>query len=76
MLPACGYSRWTPSPRTPSRATRPRCACSLGRSELTGYQASARGGMVQVRAEGERVLLAGRAVTVFAGHLSDAALPA
>jgi hypothetical protein len=28
-----------------------------------------------VRVEGERVLLAGRAVTVFSGHLSDAALP-
>ena len=48
----------------------------LGRPSLTGYQASARGGMVRVRAEGERVLLGGHAVTVFSGHLSDAALPA
>ena len=48
----------------------------LRRPSLTGYQASARGGMVRVRAEGERVLLGGHAVTVFSGHLSDAALPA
>ena len=46
----------------------------LGRDGLTGYQASARGGTVRVRLAGERVLLAGRAVTVFAGQLSDAAL--
>ena len=46
----------------------------LGRDSLTGYQASARGGTVRVRLAGDRVLLAGRAVTVFAGQLSDAAL--
>ena len=48
----------------------------LGRPALTGYQVSARGGTVRVRAAGERVLLGGHAVTVFSGHLSDAALPA
>jgi PhzF family phenazine biosynthesis protein len=48
----------------------------LGRPDLTGYQASARGGTVGVRLEGDRVLLSGRAVTVFSAHLSDAALPA
>jgi PhzF family phenazine biosynthesis protein len=53
----------------------PYWAQRLGRPDLTGYQASARGGTVRVRVEGERVLLAGRAVTVFSGHLSDAALP-
>jgi len=41
----------------------------LGRSELTGYQASARGGVVRVRLEGERVRLGGRAVTVLRGEL-------
>ncbi len=41
----------------------------LGRSELTGYQASARGGVVRVRVAGERVLLGGRAVTVLRGEL-------
>jgi PhzF family phenazine biosynthesis protein len=53
----------------------PYWAQRLGRPDLTGYQASARGGTVRVRVERERVLLAGRAVTVFSGHLSDAALP-
>jgi PhzF family phenazine biosynthesis protein len=53
----------------------PYWARRLGRPELTGYQASARGGTVRVRVEGDRVLLAGRAVTVFSGQLSDAALP-
>jgi len=53
----------------------PYWAGRLGRPDLTGYQASARGGRVKVRVEGDRVLLAGRAVTVFSGELSDAALP-
>lgn len=37
----------------------------LGRNPLTGYQASARGGVVRVRVAGERVQLGGQAVTVF-----------
>jgi PhzF family phenazine biosynthesis protein len=53
----------------------PYWAGRLGRPDLTGYQASARGGTVKVRVDGHRVLLAGRAVTVFSGELSDAALP-
>ena len=47
----------------------------LGRTELTGYQASPRGGTVRVRAAADRILLAGHAVTVLAGELADAALP-
>ena len=43
----------------------------LGRSELTGYQASARGGLVRVRCRGERVELGGNAVTVLKGTLMD-----
>jgi PhzF family phenazine biosynthesis protein len=42
----------------------------LGRDELVGYQASARGGRVGVRLAGERVTLTGRAVTVFRGELA------
>jgi predicted PhzF superfamily epimerase YddE/YHI9 len=42
----------------------------LGRDELTGYQASARGGLVQVRPRGDRVHLGGRAVTVLRGQLT------
>jgi PhzF family phenazine biosynthesis protein len=41
----------------------------LGRSELTGYQASARGGVVRVRVEGDRTILGGRAITVTRGEL-------
>lgn len=47
----------------------------LGRPELTGFQASARGGTVRVRVYGDRVLLSGRAVTVFSGELSPLARP-
>ncbi|MFP5318817.1 MAG: PhzF family phenazine biosynthesis protein [Acidimicrobiia bacterium] len=42
----------------------------LGRPELCGYQASARGGFVGVRVVGERVLLSGSAVTVLRGDLT------
>lgn len=41
----------------------------LGRPRMTGYQASARGGTVRVERRGDRVLLAGRAVTVVMGKL-------
>lgn len=41
----------------------------LGRTELTGLQASARTGLVRTRLEGERVLLSGPAVTVVDGEL-------
>lgn len=41
----------------------------LHKTELTGYQASARGGVVRVTCEGDRVILKGRAVTVLRGNL-------
>lgn len=41
----------------------------LGRDNLIGYQASARGGFVRTRCEGDRVLLTGQAVTVLQGEL-------
>jgi predicted PhzF superfamily epimerase YddE/YHI9 len=44
-------------------------AARLDRQELTGYQASRRGGLVRVRPEGDRVQLGGRAVTVLRGRL-------
>lgn len=46
----------------------------LNKTELTGYQASSRGGVVGVRLAGDRVLLAGRAVTVFSGEIASLAL--
>ena len=41
----------------------------LGKSELVGYQASARGGVVHVRLDGDRVYLGGQAITVLRGEL-------
>jgi PhzF family phenazine biosynthesis protein len=41
----------------------------LGRTTMTGYQASARGGIVRVRLAGDRVVLGGQAVTVMRGEL-------
>jgi PhzF family phenazine biosynthesis protein len=47
----------------------PYWAPRLGRDELIGYQASARGGIVYARLAGERVILGGHAVTVMRGRL-------
>jgi predicted PhzF superfamily epimerase YddE/YHI9 len=44
-------------------------ASRLGKEELLAYQASARGGVIRVRLAGDRVKLAGQAVTVLRGHL-------
>lgn len=41
----------------------------LGKSSMTGFQASARGGVVHVRLEGDRVVLGGHAVTVMRAEL-------
>jgi len=41
----------------------------LGKREMTGFQASARGGVVGVRVAGDRVVLSGGAVTLFRGTL-------
>lgn len=40
-----------------------------GRHEMTGYQASPRGGIVRVRCQEDRVFLSGQAVTVLRGEL-------
>lgn len=47
----------------------PYWAKRLGKNELTGFQASPRGGVVRVKLTGDRVLLAGQAVTVVRGEL-------
>lgn len=41
----------------------------LGKTEMVGYQASARGGTVRVRTVDDRVVLGGHAVTTLRGHL-------
>ncbi len=50
-------------------ALAPFWADRLHRTELTGYQASARGGVVRTRLRGDRVLLGGQAVTVVRGEV-------
>ncbi len=61
-------------------ALAPFWSARLGKSELVGYQMSARGGTVGVKVAGERVLLTGRAVTIFraelASRVAEMALPA
>jgi PhzF family phenazine biosynthesis protein len=52
-------------------ALAPYWAARLGKTEMTGYQASPRGGVVRVRVEGDRVQLGGQAVTVLRGDLLD-----
>lgn len=44
----------------------------LGKSSLQAFQASARGGVLKVSLQGDRVLLAGQAVTVLKGSLLTA----
>ena len=47
----------------------PYWAAQLGKSEMRAFQASARGGEVEVRLSGDRVTLSGQAVTVLRGSL-------
>jgi PhzF family phenazine biosynthesis protein len=54
----------------------PWLAARTGRTEFTGEQASARGGIVGMRVEGDRVVLSGRAVTVREGTLREDPPPA
>lgn len=50
-------------------ALTPYWSARLGKSEMNAWQASARGGALCVRLAGDRVKLAGRAVTVLRGEL-------
>jgi PhzF family phenazine biosynthesis protein len=42
----------------------------LGKASMTAYQASARGGVLKVRLDNDRVRIAGRAVTVIKGEIA------
>lgn len=48
----------------------PYWAAKLGKTSLTGFQASSRGATIRVRLEGERVVLAGRAITILRGKMT------
>lgn len=50
-------------------ALTPFWAARLGKMEMTAFQASARGGVLKVRLDGDRVYLSGQAVTVLRGEL-------
>jgi PhzF family phenazine biosynthesis protein len=50
-------------------ALAPYWAPRLGKQQFRAYQASPRGGVLRVTLAGDRVLLAGRAVTIFRGEL-------
>ena len=50
-------------------------ASRVGRTSLVGLQASARSGLVGVEVAGDRVIVSGRAVTVFDGVLTGPATP-
>jgi PhzF family phenazine biosynthesis protein len=52
-------------------ALAPYWAARLGKTQMTGYQASPRGGIVRVRVDRDRVRLGGQAVTVLCGDLVD-----
>lgn len=56
-------------------ALAPYWADRLGRTSLTGLQASARSGIVGVEVRGDRVVITGRAVTVLDGVLNTTANP-
>jgi PhzF family phenazine biosynthesis protein len=50
-------------------ALTPYWAAKLGKAEMSAYQASARGGEMRVRLNGDRVVLGGKAVTILRGSL-------
>ena len=46
----------------------------LGKTSMTGFQASKRGGVVRVRVEGDRVILGGQAITMLSGMMLSGVL--
>ncbi len=53
-------------------ALAPYWQAKLGKGELVGFQASARGGVVRCRVAGNRVVLGGQAVTIVRGEWLNA----
>lgn len=68
--PACGVPE-DPVTGSAHCTLGPWWAPRIGREELVGYQASARGGTVRVALRGDRVRLSGQAGTVLRGTLED-----
>lgn len=68
FAPACGVDE-DPASGSAHCTLAPYWADVLNQPTLTGYQASARGGVVRVQPAGERVYISGQAVTVLRGGL-------
>ncbi|MGW1765984.1 PhzF family phenazine biosynthesis protein [Streptomyces sp. NPDC002073] len=68
FFPAAGIDE-DPVTGSAHTALAPFWAARLGRTELTGFQGSARTGLVRVSLRDDRTLLTGRAVTVIDGEL-------
>jgi predicted PhzF superfamily epimerase YddE/YHI9 len=66
--PACGIDE-DPVTGSAHVCLGPYWSAKLGRNELTGFQASARGGLVSTKWSGDRVQLGGNAITIFIGDL-------
>ncbi len=69
FAPACGIDE-DPVTGSAHCSLGPYWGDRLGRQSLTGYQASARGGVVKVILKNGRVVLGGQAVTIFQGELT------
>lgn len=68
FAPAAGIAE-DPVTGSAHTALGPYWGAKLGKTEMVGYQASARGGVVRVRLNGDRVILGGQAVTVMQATL-------
>jgi PhzF family phenazine biosynthesis protein len=69
FYPRCGIPE-DPVTGSAHCALAPYWAAELGKSELLAYQASARGGILRLRVDGDRVRIGGQAVTVWRGTLN------
>ena len=70
FAPAAGINE-DPATGSTHCALAPYWASKLRRTVLNAYQASPRGGVLRVAVKGDRVLIAGKAVTVMRGELLD-----
>ena len=68
FAPASGINE-DPVTGSAHTALGPYWGAKLGKTEMTGFQASARGGVVRIRLNGERIMLGGQAVTIMQATL-------
>ncbi len=69
FVPACGIDE-DPVTGSAHCCLGPYWRARLGRDQMVGFQASARGGVVHVRVNGDRIKLGGQAVTIFRAQLT------